>query len=138
MKTFSLNRSLYGSAYWFLLIVGAASSLYLLTIPTSLLFFLSVVLGIESYRVLNRFILLRSPKSIAKIVTDESGQTWTIESQSKERVSGVLLHESICLRHLTILRFNVPGRKRPLPVCIFPGTLSADQFRRLRATLRWC
>ena len=84
---------------------------------------------------LNKLILFKSAESIMIIKADKKNQ-WNLINRSGEFFSAKLCGNSICTRWLVILNFRVHEVNKILSLLIFPDSIDAEDFRRLRAYLR--
>ncbi|MBL4647944.1 MAG: hypothetical protein JKY13_03170 [Gammaproteobacteria bacterium] len=78
-----------------------------------------------------------SAKSIIKIWLDNN-QQWHWSNRSGESFHGQLQHDSVCSRMLIILHLqcvSTENRKKKISVVIFPDSVDATSFRRLRMHL---
>jgi hypothetical protein len=96
---------------------------------------LALIIAVSFLISLNKFILLRSADSILNIKSDKKNQ-WYLMNRSAELMTGQLCGDSICTRWLVILNFRIiAAKKKNLSLLIFPDSIDAENFRKLRAYL---
>jgi hypothetical protein len=96
---------------------------------------IAILLSFLAYT-LWRYILLAAPQSWIGLEAKES-QEWAIVSRSGKIYNALLRKDSQIFPGMITLRFNIPDYFRPVTITLFKDSLMPDEWRRLRAFLKW-
>jgi toxin CptA len=81
-----------------------------------------------------RFALMKAETSVTAIRKNDGG-SWLLTTRGGT-MEAALRGDSTVTNFISILRFDVPGKKRPIASIIFRDSMSADDYRRLVGALR--
>lgn len=122
----------------FILIImhaGAIMGINFSSIPIWVKLLLSIIVVINAFISINKFVLLLNPQSILGLSVNQQGQ-WHLMARNGDVIAAQLCGDSICSRWLVILNFTLEGLKKRTSLLIFPDSIEADHFRQLRAYLK--
>jgi len=114
-----------------LLIVSflSCSMIFMLTLPIIYKCIIMILLMAYLASIIWRFCLLRAASSIRGLRQLDGGQ-WLLQMRDAE-IEGNLLGDSTITRWVSILRFRVANRYRPLSCIIFSDSLTSNSYRKL-------
>lgn len=123
--------------YQFLLVVVyAASMLVIALLAMPLMGKLPLLLALTAYMtwVFWHYGLLKAPLSI-QCLRHVSDRQWVVVTRDNE-VEAEICGDSTVTRWVSVLRFRVGGRKRPISCIVFNDSLAQDQYRKLMVAVR--
>lgn len=115
---------------------AAIGMLWPLALPTAVKLMGTTVLAISLLFYLQRYALLRSPRSVVALeLSDE--MSCALETQHGEHITCTLLGSSFVAPYLTVLNLKPSAGFFTRSVVILADSIDAEQFRQLRVLLRW-
>lgn len=125
-----LKTSVYG--VFLLLLIGAGAMVILLTLAMDW----KLKSLIISLCLLGFLLVLRDMNKINKLWCPHESEDWQIQDKYGQVWTARLCDDSVCTLYFALLNFKSANRKRRHSVMIFPDSLNATSFRRLRVFLK--
>ncbi len=135
-RHFKLRPSRFLTALFFILCCASLVSLWTLPLPTMALLALTLLVLVWSSYCLSRYAFLRTDDAcVAFRLEEDSGIVLVLRNGSHMMCK--LSNDSLVTSLVIILNVEANEQRRGRSVLIFPDTMGADSFRRLRVALKW-